>query len=252
MAHVIYGPNHEFAMRVLDARRNAKLTQEDVANRLGIDVRNISMYENGRQFPREGMVAKIAQVLNVDATWLATGNTQDTLSYLDQQRDKIPKIPTKISLLYVQDWEKIWRAPELVYNESPSNERQSADLDRFVPFAENFFARHTAVRYPGTKPDNVAYPAGCIIIFEAAPHTADVIPNGADVIFRPRGAENEAGLRRLVREPGLPTAMLVPLDSAAPFSPIPFDALNIEIIGVVVQRLIDHRGGGGRYSITRP
>lgn len=243
MAHVIDGPNPEFALRVSDSRRNAKMTQDDLARKLGIDVRNISMYENGRQFPREGMVAKLAKALDVDTVWLATGNSRETLNYLDEEYAKCPKTPTEVALLYIKEWDKIGRGPVMVYNAKPRNGSELADLDAFVPYAKNFFGRYAAVRYPGMKPANGAYPAGCVLIYEEGPHMIDRVSSGSDVIFRHRGAENEAGLRRLVREPGILTAMLVPLDPAAPFDPIPLDPLNVdvEIIGILIQRVIDHR-----------
>jgi len=243
MAHLIDGPNQDFALRVVDSRRNAKMTQDYLANKLGIDVRNISMYENGRQFPREGMVAKLAKVLNVDTVWLATGNSQETLNYLDEEYAKRPKTPTEVALLYIKEWDKISRGPVMVYNAQPRYGSELADLGAFVPYAKNVCGRYAAVRYPGMKPSNVAYPAGCIVIYEEGPHMINRVPSGSDVIFRHRGAENEAGLRRLIREPGIPTAMLVPLDPTAPFEPLRLDPLNVdvEIIGIVIQRVIDHR-----------
>jgi len=239
MAHVIDGPNHKFAMRLLEARRDAKMTQEDLANKLGIDVRNISQYENGRQFPRKGMVTKIAAALQVDATVLAKGHTQEMLDYLDKEQEKMPKVATQVSMLHVKEWDKISFGGTLTYNKEPRYGNESAELSAFIPFAEPLFGRHAAVRYPGTVPANPAYPAGCILIYGPAPHMPNRIPSGADVIFRLGGMASEAGLRRLVREPGMETALLVPLDATAPFDPIPFDPLDVEVIGIVVQRVID-------------
>ena len=53
MVHIIDGPHKDFASRLLDTRRKKEYTQEDLAKAIKADKRSISMYENGRTFPRD-------------------------------------------------------------------------------------------------------------------------------------------------------------------------------------------------------
>jgi SOS-response transcriptional repressor LexA len=104
-----------------------------------------------------------------------------------------------------------------------------------------FSDQYRATRYTATYPQNPSYPDGSILIFDAGIPSFDEANNGDDLIFRFRGNENEAGLRRFSRELGLTQGSLVSLNPAMPLAPIPADPLNIEILGVVVFQVITRR-----------
>lgn len=51
--------------RIEAARRAAGLTQEELAEKVGITVSAVANYENGRRRPRADILKRIAQALNV-------------------------------------------------------------------------------------------------------------------------------------------------------------------------------------------
>lgn len=244
MAHVISGPNHGFAIRFIDARRRANLTQEQLAEKLGIDKRNISKYENGHQVPQGKTLVAIAKVFGVDPEEFSTGQSLNLRKYLAEQRNNQPQMSKQIDLLYIQEWSKlsVGPAPGMPrYNPTPRYGMELSDINEFVPVAKGALDCYRAVRYPVGDPANSIYPAGCVIVYDSGPLMLEQIPSGSDVIFRVRGEENEPSLRRVVRELGMREASLVPIDSAMPFNALPLDVVYVDVIGVVVTRVIHHR-----------
>jgi len=52
--------------RIQEIRKSLKMTQEQLAERIGIEPQNISMIETGRNYPSPENLAKIAKALGVD------------------------------------------------------------------------------------------------------------------------------------------------------------------------------------------
>ena len=67
----------KFANRLKELRTNKKLTQEELANRIGVGKSLISMYEKGTRNPSIENLEKLADEFNVDLDYLM-GNTQYT------------------------------------------------------------------------------------------------------------------------------------------------------------------------------
>lgn len=59
--------------RIKEVRKNANLTQQEFADRLGISRSNIGNYENGSRVPIDAAVKLICAKFNVNETWLRTG-----------------------------------------------------------------------------------------------------------------------------------------------------------------------------------
>ena len=246
MGIVISGQNQEFALRISDARRAAKLTQEELASRVGIDKKSISQYENGHMFPRGKTINTLAEHLGVDPVWLATGHTQKAHEYLANQYKEVAKSRStaKVGLVFIEEWTSLSSEtpPNLyVYNAEPRYGLESAAINAFVPVSKTVFDRFRATRYPGEFSICPGDPAGSILIFDSSPITFEQVKNGELVIFRLRGLENEPGLRRVVREPGVPGANLVAINPSMHAGPIPYDITDIEILGVVVWQIIQRR-----------
>ncbi|KAA0910658.1 helix-turn-helix transcriptional regulator [Pusillimonas sp. ANT_WB101] len=61
-----------FGERLRDARKQAKLTQKDVAKRIGMSQPLLSELENN-EYPTSGFTTKLAYLYKVSARWLAEG-----------------------------------------------------------------------------------------------------------------------------------------------------------------------------------
>lgn len=233
--NIIDGPNQEFALRIIEARQNAKLTQQALSDAVGIDKRSISLYENGRMFPRSETIKRLAEALRVDSLWLATGSTEATREYLANQ-PRPASLPLEVAQLFIEDWHTLGAGLRTkTYVKNPSYGYQSSALQDFVSVHKTFSDQHRATRYPGILPE---CPGGAIIVFDNSPITLDKIKSGDEVIFEWRNKETEPGLRKAVREPGLNEVFLVPLDQRLPGKPIQIDLHEIKIIGVVVAKII--------------
>lgn len=238
MAHIIDGPNQEFASRLISLRREMGITQHDLAQAIDVDKRSISMYENGRTFPREETLRRLAKVFDVEPYWLTTGSTQETKLFIEKEFKKSAStnLIKRTELLYIENWD----APEnkKYYAEKPTAPYQSADISKFVPVVKNALQSYQAITYSGFATISQEYKEGTIIIIDNNP-SLDAIPTGSDVIFRMQGQENKPGLRRLHIEPGM-EPVLVAIDSAYNTPPIVINEINVELMAVVIGKIQQH------------
>ena len=72
----------EFSERLKDLRKQAELTQVDVAAKLGISQPAYASWERGLKKPTQENLVKIAQVLNVSVDYLV-GNSEERTDELD-------------------------------------------------------------------------------------------------------------------------------------------------------------------------
>ena len=72
----------EFSERLKDLRRQAGLTQVEVAGKLGISQPAYALWERGVKKPTQENLVKIAQILNVSVDYLV-GNSEDKADELD-------------------------------------------------------------------------------------------------------------------------------------------------------------------------
>ena len=66
-----------FSDRLKESRTNANLTQEQLAEKLGIAKSTLSGYENGSREPAISTIAKMLDILNVDANYLYQDEVQN-------------------------------------------------------------------------------------------------------------------------------------------------------------------------------
>jgi transcriptional regulator with XRE-family HTH domain len=236
MAHLIDGPHPEFALRVLERRKAKNLTQQELAEAAGIDKRSISMYENGRMFPRPEVSRRLAQVLEVEDIWLTSGNSAATHAFLGSQRTV--QVRPHLEHLFVQSWDQLDAAGALRLPRYRPDEAGEVAHSKFFPFLRTTLDQVMAAEFPGTPVPCAQYPAGTIVIFRTSPMTLECLASGTDLLYRRRGAGNPVGLRRLIRDPGMLTPMLMPLDS--PLPPLELDEVEFEVIGAVIARFIPH------------
>ena len=72
----------EFSERLKKLRKDAGLTQVDVANKLGISQPAYASWERGVKKPTQENLVKIAQILNVSVDYLV-GNSEEKADGLD-------------------------------------------------------------------------------------------------------------------------------------------------------------------------
>lgn len=72
----------EFSERLKNLRRQAGLTQVEVAEKLGISQPAYASWERGVKKPTQDNLVKIAQILNVSVDYLV-GNSEEKLDELD-------------------------------------------------------------------------------------------------------------------------------------------------------------------------
>ena len=69
-----------FGYKVRKLREVKGLSQEQLAHRIGVTHAAVSQWENGRSFPRMGMVVKLADILGVEPSELV-GSLDNGLSF---------------------------------------------------------------------------------------------------------------------------------------------------------------------------
>lgn len=64
----------EWNKKIKEARKNARITQADLADRLGVHRSTIANYELGRRKPSVTELKQIADILHVDVNYLLEGD----------------------------------------------------------------------------------------------------------------------------------------------------------------------------------
>lgn len=92
----------KFGKRVRELRKNIGLTQEQMAEIIGIEPPNISKMENGMHFPQPDKIEKIAKALNVSIFELFEfehfGKKEELIRYIKSTIDNFDE--KKIRLVY--------------------------------------------------------------------------------------------------------------------------------------------------------
>ena len=73
-----------FSDKVKRAREIAKLTQQELADSIGVSKRTIAAYESQGAIPRKATLAKLASALKVSVKYLADDACNDPLADIDQ------------------------------------------------------------------------------------------------------------------------------------------------------------------------
>lgn len=73
--------NKEIGHRLRRAREDKRLTQKEVADRIGIHNSTIGKYELGEREPDFETVMKLAKVYEVSPVWLLTGDTKESRAH---------------------------------------------------------------------------------------------------------------------------------------------------------------------------
>ncbi len=66
-----------FSEKLREARKEAGISQTDLAERIGVSRRSIFAYENGDSIPRKNVLRKLAKELSVTVTYLTDDESTD-------------------------------------------------------------------------------------------------------------------------------------------------------------------------------
>jgi transcriptional regulator with XRE-family HTH domain len=78
----------EFGRRFRAARERAHLTQQDVANALGVDWRQIQRYDSGTALPRSSRIPELAKILGIEPSYLEEPQTEPLIERLERKVDE--------------------------------------------------------------------------------------------------------------------------------------------------------------------
>lgn len=78
-----------FGRNVKKYRKQARLTQEQFSERLGISQKHLSIIETGTQFASASLIARISEELRVSPGDLFGGSNDEVLREIRQARDEI-------------------------------------------------------------------------------------------------------------------------------------------------------------------
>ncbi len=68
----------EMGERIYSCRKSLKLTQEELAEKIGVSTQMISNLEAGKKAIRPENLVKVCQALNMSTDYVLTGNRSDT------------------------------------------------------------------------------------------------------------------------------------------------------------------------------
>jgi len=84
--------------RIQFLRKSKKITQENLAEEIGIDPKNVSRIENGNSYPSAETLTAIAKALSVDIYELFV--FKDEISYSEMKNEIINALDDKKNILY--------------------------------------------------------------------------------------------------------------------------------------------------------
>ncbi|MBQ8460098.1 helix-turn-helix transcriptional regulator [bacterium] len=84
--------------RIQDLRKNRKMTQDQLAEIVGIDTKNISKIENGRNYPTAENLNAIANALEVDVYELFVFNE---IPYEEMKSEIINSLNNEKNIIYL-------------------------------------------------------------------------------------------------------------------------------------------------------
>ncbi len=72
------------AEKILSARSEMKMTQDELAEKVDVSRRSIAAYERGESIPRKSTILKLGKALNVSTKYLSDDNCDDPLAEINK------------------------------------------------------------------------------------------------------------------------------------------------------------------------
>jgi transcriptional regulator with XRE-family HTH domain len=71
----------QMGMRIAIARKEKKLSREELANRMGIKSGTVKLWEDGRRAPRTNQLLTLCGLLDVTTHWLLEGRVDEAMTH---------------------------------------------------------------------------------------------------------------------------------------------------------------------------
>lgn len=192
------------------------LTQEELANKLGVTRSAVAHYVQGTRHPPLKQVIKLAAVLKVSPAWLQFGKEQETTTTSSQRS---AKISNRIPIL---DWQQA----RDYHSKSPK------DKTNFHNYLEYFNRNQIDCYALLIKGDSMVSPMGQGVSFNQGSYIVvdpDKSPTHGNFVITATGKNKETVLRQYIEEGGI--AYLKPLNPQYPLMQL---ERGTKIVGVVV------------------
>ena len=88
-----------FGQRFLRLRKEKKLTQEDIAQKLNITAQSVSKWENDNSYPDVAILGDIASIFNITVDELLGREVKTTAILEEHERKDINKLVLKVKIL---------------------------------------------------------------------------------------------------------------------------------------------------------
>ena len=92
-----------FGLRVRELRKSAHMTQEQLAEKLGMDTPNVCRMENGTHIPQTKNLVKLAEILNVEIKELFE------YAHLQSKSELVKKINSFLKTATLKDAELVYK-----------------------------------------------------------------------------------------------------------------------------------------------
>jgi len=90
---------NQLGQKIQAIRKKRRLTQEQFAEKIGIDPKNVSKIENGNNYPSAETLTSIAKALDVDIYELFV--FKDEISYDDMRQEIIKVLESDRAVMYL-------------------------------------------------------------------------------------------------------------------------------------------------------
>lgn len=77
----------DFPIRLLEARGRKSLSQQELADAIGVSRKSMSRYESGLTLPRAGVLLRMSEVLGVDPGWLTGAESEVDRAEIEREAE---------------------------------------------------------------------------------------------------------------------------------------------------------------------
>ena len=111
--------------RIKSARKQAGMTQQELADRLETSYVGISLWESGKRRPKQESLKRIAEVLNIPVAYFTEGNSMSEQEVLDFISWAWPRLDYQSALLQqdkgtqedAERWERVCNELQKIHDE---------------------------------------------------------------------------------------------------------------------------------------